>query len=227
VGWIAGDVRKLITVTRRRDSTGSAIFTHLHSTPTPKLPYTLHKLKLDLSAIDFPFILRRGTIMAEQLESLHLEGLPRRDEFRSARRILHENCGEQTILGNAADFRLEDFNPANGDTLPGPAAANCIYFVDDGTTQHQLTFGINSIGRLQDNDVVIRDDHVSRRHCAIVIHQTGIAQIHDVASKNGTIVNGSKIPVPTILRHGDTIMLCTRKLRFIVVSVKDPLDGLL
>ena len=162
-----------------------------------------------------------------RLESLHLDGLPRRDEFRAARKMLHDLCGEQTMLGNAADFDLKEFNPDNGDTMPGPAAANCLYFIQDGTTQHQLSFGINSVGRLLDNDVVVRDDHVSRRHCAVVIHQTGIAEIHDVASKNGTIVNGTKIPGPTILRHGDSIMLCTRKLRFVVVTVKDPLEGLL
>jgi pSer/pThr/pTyr-binding forkhead associated (FHA) protein len=39
--------------------------------------------------------------------------------------------------------------------------------------------------------------------------------VHDVASKNGTFLNGSKLPGPMPLKSGDEIRLCDRKLVFI------------
>jgi pSer/pThr/pTyr-binding forkhead associated (FHA) protein len=65
-----------------------------------------------------------------------------------------------------------------------------------------------------DNDVVIRDECVSRRHCAVVIHHDMRVELHDVASKNGTILNGKKIPGPTKIQSGDQITLCGRRLTF-------------
>ena len=40
-------------------------------------------------------------------------------------------------------------------------------------------------------------------------------EVHDVASKNGTVLNGKKITGPTKLQPGDQITLCTRKLTFV------------
>ena len=88
-------------------------------------------------------------------------------------------------------------------------------WLQDGDHVHQLSVGVNSVGRLPDNQVVLRDEHVSRRHCAIVVHRDGRCEVHDVASKNGTLVNGRKIASPTMLRPGDTLLLCTRKLTFL------------
>ena len=76
--------------------------------------------------------------------------------------------------------------------------------------------GLNSVGRLPDNDVVIDDATVSRRHCAIVVHSDMSIEIHDVASKNGTLVNGTKLAGPTRLRDGDEIGLSERRLTFLL-----------
>jgi len=40
-----------------------------------------------------------------------------------------------------------------------------------------------------------------------------------VASKNGTILNGKKIPQPTKLQFGDQITLCNRRLTFHIAEV--------
>ena len=90
------------------------------------------------------------------------------------------------------------------------------FWVQDGENLYALTTGVNSVGRLSDNSVVIRDECVSRRHCAIVIHRNGNCEIHDVASKNGTLVNGHKINGPTRLKPGDRITLCNRQLVFLI-----------
>ncbi|QEG29459.1 Transcriptional regulatory protein EmbR [Gemmata obscuriglobus] len=78
---------------------------------------------------------------------------------------------------------------------------------------------MNSIGRLPDNDVVVNDECVSRRHCAIVVHSDLRCELHDVASKNGTILNGRRIPQPTKLQSGDQITLCNRRLTFHITEV--------
>jgi len=147
-----------------------------------------------------------------RFQSLHLEGLPRRELFRSARNALQAACGSMTLAGDVRPVEPEE--PPNGETVSAPAGAATHFFIRDGDDLHPLTLGVNSVGRLPDNNVVIKDEHVSRRHCAIVIHCDGRCEIHDIASKNGTVLNGKKINGPTKLRVGDQILLCTRKLTF-------------
>ena len=68
-----------------------------------------------------------------------------------------------------------------------------------------------TIGRLPDNDVVIRDECVSRRHCAVVVHSDLRCELHDVASKNGTLLNGKKIEGKTRLQSCFHNTLCNRR----------------
>jgi pSer/pThr/pTyr-binding forkhead associated (FHA) protein len=126
----------------------------------------------------------------------------------------------------AGDLRsLEPAEPPGGETMAAPPGAATQFYVREGDRLHPLTLGVNSIGRLPDNNVVIKDEHVSRRHCAIVIHCDGRCEIHDIASKNGTVLNGKKISGPTRLRPGDQITLCTRKLLFVAEYATPPDDA--
>jgi hypothetical protein len=158
-----------------------------------------------------------------RLHSLHLEGQPRRDTFRAAREALQNACGSQTIAG---DLRLLSDERLGASTLAAPAGAPGVavtgrfaFYLKDGTNVFPLHVGMNSVGRLPDNDVVVRDECVSRRHCAIVIHSDLRCELHDVASKNGTLLNGKKIPSPTKLQSGDTITLCNRRLTFHIADL--------
>src|SRR6266581_1196210 len=74
----------------------------------------------------------------------------------------------------------------------------------------------NTVGRSPDNDVIIQDGFVSRRHCAILVHASKGAELYDTASKNGTFLNGQKIAAPTRLRSGDEIRMCDRNLIFVM-----------
>ncbi len=158
-----------------------------------------------------------------RLHSLHLEGQPRRDTFRAARAAIQQACGSQTIAG---EIRLLDDERLGASTLAAPAgvvvpgiASRFTFYLKDGTNVLPLHVGMNSVGRLPDNDVVIRDECVSRRHCAIVIHSDLRCELHDVASKNGTLLNGKKIPAPTRLQSGDVITLCNRRLTFHIAEL--------
>lgn len=162
-----------------------------------------------------------------RLHSMHLEGLPRRDQFRSARDRLHAACGSQTLAGDlhllaGAELASTLAAPA-GDVLPGSSLGPFTFYLKDGNNVYPLHVGMNSVGRLPDNDVVIRDECISRRHCAIVVHSDLRCELHDVASKNGTLLNGKRIPQPTRLQAGDQITLCNRRLTFHMVErANDP-----
>jgi FHA domain len=156
-----------------------------------------------------------------RFQSVHLEGLPRRDEFRAARARLEAGCGQLTLAGDLDMIR--DADPGDGATMAfNPDAGPRSYFVQDGEKLFPLKVGVNSVGRLPDNTVVIRDECVSRRHCAIVIHRDGSCEVHDVASKNGTILNGNRIHGPTRLKPGDKISLCARNITFLVQDEPKP-----
>ena len=74
---------------------------------------------------------------------------------------------------------------------------------------------------MPDNDVVIRDECVSRRHCAVLVHTDLRCEIVEMASKNGTVVNGKKIDGITKLQSGDQIVLCNRRLTFHVTDAPE------
>lgn len=152
-----------------------------------------------------------------RLYSLHLEGQPRRDEFRAARERVRSACGHFTLAGDLG--QLPPDVPGDAATVIAPPGTTLSYWLQDGDHLHPLSIGVNSVGRLPDNHVVIRDEHVSRRHCAIIIHRSGRCEVHDVASKNGTVLNGHKIAGPTNLKPGDQLLLCNRRLVFLTGQI--------
>jgi hypothetical protein len=158
-----------------------------------------------------------------RFHSLHLEGQPRLGAFRAARAAVERACGSQTLAGEP----LVDDNDLRADTIladhappVNPLAHQFAAYLKDGTNVYPLHIGMNSVGRLPDNDVIIRDECVSRRHCAIVVHSNFACELHDVASKNGTLLNGKKIPAPARLQAGDQITLCNRRLTFHIVEAQ-------
>lgn len=63
------------------------------------------------------------------------------------------------------------------------------------------------IGRdVINNDVVISDSEVSRKHARITL-QAGGYLLEDLGSTNGTFVNGQRLMGPHLLRQGELIML--------------------
>ena len=150
-----------------------------------------------------------------RLNSVHLES-PRRQDFRVAREQLLHARGGETIA--AEQHQLAAL--VNGTTAikkqPGAPAALARFVVMDSDYVYPLKVGLNTIGRMPDNDVVLQDAYVSRRHCAILVHLTGdYCELHDIASKNGTLLNGHKINGPTRLNPGDEIRMCNRQLVFL------------
>ncbi|MBI4834358.1 MAG: FHA domain-containing protein [Planctomycetes bacterium] len=69
----------------------------------------------------------------------------------------------------------------------------------------ELTKPILSVGRTKDNDIVIRGDAISRRHCEIRQTDDGYNVI-DLGSRNGTHVNGARVTEQK-LAMGDRITI--------------------
>jgi pSer/pThr/pTyr-binding forkhead associated (FHA) protein len=78
-----------------------------------------------------------------------------------------------------------------------------IFFVGlDGTEKsfRLQTHRPFTLGRDPGNDIVLRDPKVSRHHAEIVFER-GFFVLHDLASANGTYVNGKRVRVAP-LTHG-------------------------
>jgi hypothetical protein len=154
--------------------------------------------------------------MADQrLNSVHLEQ-NRRDDFRKAREALLDARGERTQY---AEHNQSPEIPSESRTaiqnLEGRMPAGLEFAIVDKELVYPLKVGLNTIGRLPDNDVVLQDPYVSRRHCAILVHATDGCELHDIASKNGTLLNGQPLTGPTPLVSGDEIRMCGRQLTFV------------
>lgn len=154
-----------------------------------------------------------------RLCSIHLEALPRREEFRLARERLLHAIGERTV---ALEGRPGPDTPPNPfqtqaiDVTGSSSAASrpCRFALAEKDKSYPLKVGVTTIGRMNDNDIAILDASISRRHCAILVHAGGGCEVHDTASKNGTYVNGVKVTGSTRLSAGDEIRLCDRKFTF-------------
>jgi hypothetical protein len=137
----------------------------------------------------------------------------RRDEFHRAREALLEAWQCRTQEPEQGGRSAGGKSHAH-EQLPTTAD---YWLIDEGKT-YPLRPGVNTIGRLADNDVVIKGPYVSRRHCAILVDGVIGCELRDVASRNGTYVNGFKVDGSKHLASGDEILICDRRL---VIRSKD------
>jgi pSer/pThr/pTyr-binding forkhead associated (FHA) protein len=90
-----------------------------------------------------------------------------------------------------------------------------IFFVGlDGTEKsYRLqTHRPFTVGRDPGNDIILRDPKVSRHHAEIVFER-GFFVLHDLASANGTYVNGKRVRVAP-LTHGAKLRMGNNYGRF-------------
>ncbi|MFQ5594771.1 MAG: FHA domain-containing protein [Anaerolineae bacterium] len=73
-----------------------------------------------------------------------------------------------------------------------------------GSDRWELSKPTTTIGRWPENDIVLDSREVSRQH-ACVRWEAGRYLVEDSGSKNGTFLNGRRLPGPAILQDGDQI----------------------
>jgi hypothetical protein len=87
---------------------------------------------------------------------------------------------------------------------------------NDRGRQYPLEQADTSIGRGLENDVVLADISVSRKH-TLVCFEAGRFVVRDLGSGNGTLVNGQRVHTH-LLRDGDQIELGNTLIRFVFPS---------
>jgi pSer/pThr/pTyr-binding forkhead associated (FHA) protein len=86
---------------------------------------------------------------------------------------------------------------------------------DDKGKSFDITgLGTYVIGR-KDCDIILDDEKVSRKHASIIIASVGHYAVQDLASRNGTFVNGVRLSRRNI-DHNDLIRVGNTTLRFTV-----------
>jgi len=155
-----------------------------------------------------------------RLNSLHLDPA-RRQDFRRAREELLQARGVETL------YTERERDPQPSSTLirhseGGPSLPGLDFWLLDREFVYPLKVGLNTVGRSSDNDVVVEELYISRRHCAILVHHNGTCVLHDMSSKNGTYLNGTRIGGPTPLVTGDEIRICNRQFIFLTKSLAPP-----
>ena len=100
-----------------------------------------------------------------------------------------------------------------------PAVMAWLIFFNEGPRYGQMVRILGSsmtLGRAEDCEIQIDDRAISRQHAKIRIERSGDDVryvIHDLATDNGTFVNGSR-NLPIELKNGDTIRLGRTELVF-------------
>jgi hypothetical protein len=114
----------------------------------------------------------------------------------------------QTTETPAADevSALEGFTPTmKVERLRPIARTQATLALADGSRTFPLGRPVLNLGRSLDNDVILDDPRVSRRH-AQIIHKHGHFCLYDLESANGTLVNGQAVR-DCLLQDGDVVSL--------------------
>jgi hypothetical protein len=148
-----------------------------------------------------------GVATERRYSSTHLPS-PRREISRRRHDLALGSFGPGTKVLSMRSPELPVGAVVSMDPEAGPDRDSG-YLVIAGSLTHRLRIGCNTFGRERDNDVVVADErlHVSRRHCSIVVHTDGSAEIFDLASLNGTFLNGARLVDRAPLRSHDVVRL--------------------
>ena len=115
--------------------------------------------------------------------------------------------------------------PAEG---PAGPSKNSLYLIAlDGGIPGEMTLleiGSNTIGRDNQNTVLLPDPSVSRQHASVRVDPDGLVWITDLGSTNGTTLNGQRLSPhqPVGLRDGDRLAFGPDRIFKLVRT--DPLD---
>lgn len=148
-----------------------------------------------------------------RLNSVHLDP-SRRDNFRRARDVLLQDRGNETMYAERLRTQEPDIGSTFIHNVGNGVPPSLELWLSDREFIYPLKIGLNTVGRSADNDVVVEDLYISRRHCAILVHSNLVCILQDIASKNGTYINGARIAGPTPLKPGDEIRICNRQFTF-------------
>jgi pSer/pThr/pTyr-binding forkhead associated (FHA) protein len=95
----------------------------------------------------------------------------------------------------------------NSAAAHSPVSAGAPYLLDTNGRRHPLRQDApTTLGRATENDIVIADASVSRRHANIIPQNGGFA-LRDLASQNGTFLRGRRLEGTQQLADGDELRM--------------------
>jgi pSer/pThr/pTyr-binding forkhead associated (FHA) protein len=87
----------------------------------------------------------------------------------------------------------------------------------DALSRHTLRPGTTTIGRADDNDIIVLHPAVSRYHARVDI-KNGQTRVTDLESQNGTYLNGQEVRGTTEIVPGDILGIADADdFRFMVI----------
>jgi DNA-binding winged helix-turn-helix (wHTH) protein len=138
--------------------------------------------------------------------------------IRKLRQALNDTPGKptfiETIVGKGYRFAAPSRPPAQSGSH---FAAQSGYVLKHGDRQFDLREGENLLGRDPQAQVYLDHPSVSRRHARILI-QHGTARLEDLASRNGTFVDGCRLTGSLDLHRGAILSLGPLTLTFLIRS---------
>ncbi len=138
------------------------------------------------------------------------EAVPAPAWNRAPVRFAGQAAVDETLLESPAQKMLR--KPS---ALGGKSIHIQIMDGDDKGKSFDITgLGTYVVGR-KDCDIALEDEKVSRKHASIIIASVGHYAVQDLASRNGTFVNGVRLSRRNI-DHNDLIRVGNTTLRFTV-----------
>ncbi|MCU1347933.1 MAG: phosphopeptide-binding protein, partial [Acidobacteria bacterium] len=119
-----------------------------------------------------------------------------------------------TPFRKTTEVRLEAVRQAKGGVVDEHEPALIVMRGDLPGQVFHLRSGRQLIGRRSECDIRIRDRAVSGIHAELVVAGDAIT-IHDLASTNGTIVNGARLLTPLPLTPGSLVKLGNTVFKFV------------
>jgi hypothetical protein len=85
-----------------------------------------------------------------------------------------------------------------------------LVFIDEGFAGrvYELTLEKTTVGRAEQNDLVLHDASVSSHHCEITVYGPEVIA-HDLNSRNGTFVDGVKVEKQAQIKGGQLVRFGT------------------
>ena len=100
-------------------------------------------------------------------------------------------------------------------TVTGQPGPYVVLHTESGNRQLSLAgSSCWTVGRSDDNNLVLPDRWISRNHAMIQVMETGEFYLIDLGSRNGSFVNGRRVSVPVTLQDGDLLTFGQTELRF-------------
>jgi len=165
----------------------------------------------------------RGRALSDVVVAESEVGLRVAEGTAGARGVLLSGAGgvgavDQTALESPAERMLRKPSALGGKSIYLTVIEGDL----KGKSFDVTGIGTYTIGR-KECDIVLDDEKVSRKHASVVIIREGQYAVQDLASRNGTFVNGVRLTRRNV-QHNDLIRVGNTTLRFTVFDGPVPVE---